>query len=157
VPAELASASRVLLLRASGIPTVSAHVNTFSANRTVALILCSDGLTSALMAAAVELTGAVAEFCDDAEKPRDAMQRVRPMFVLVDCDHDAATGEDFLASAAGHGARVYVFGPAPRIVERRDMLQRLQVGSVVLPDDITRLREILSQAPRPSPPRGVTR
>lgn len=122
----------------------------FSPNATVALVLSPDPLTGALIGAAVELAGPKVAFPKAEETAREALRRARPAFALIDCEDAAACREEVLGPAMMTGARLFLFGAAQRIEESQALIQRFHLGVVVIPRDVTRLAEILSQAPPPA-------
>ena len=72
------------------------------------LILAREELISALVGLLVETTGHGVHFPMEAESSRDAMQRIRPRVVIVDCDHRDCTG-DLVKAANEVGARLVLF------------------------------------------------
>lgn len=73
------------------------------------LIVATDPLVGALLGAAVELAGCTPVFPRDGEGAREALRRVKPSVVLVDCDSDDACGESFFGPAMMVGASIAVF------------------------------------------------
>ncbi|HUR92154.1 MAG TPA: hypothetical protein VMY38_05715 [Gemmatimonadaceae bacterium] len=72
------------------------------------LILAREELISALLGLLVETTGHSVHFAGENETARDALHRIRPKVVIVDCDHRDCTGD--LDKAAGEvGARLILF------------------------------------------------
>src|SRR6478609_8179413 len=57
-------------------------------SRSPVLVLSSDPLAAALLGAAIELAGLAPRFPQSAESPRNALLRVRPRLVFIDCDHE---------------------------------------------------------------------
>ncbi|CAN5665903.1 hypothetical protein BH23GEM1_BH23GEM1_00150 [soil metagenome] len=75
---------------------------------TAVLILAREELISALLGLLIESTGHKALFADTNERSEDAMRRLRPPVVLVDCDHQDCT-EDLVNTAREVGARLILF------------------------------------------------
>ena len=69
-----------------------------------------DALAAALLGALVELEGYAPRFVHDREPARDALRRVRPMAVLVDCEFPEGCAAAFVGPAKMMGARVVLFG-----------------------------------------------
>lgn len=57
------------------------------------LILAREELISALLGLLVDTTGHSVHFPNENETSRDAIHRIRPKVVVVDCDHRDCTGE----------------------------------------------------------------
>lgn len=72
------------------------------------LILAREELISALLGLLVETTGHSVHFGGENETVRDALQRIRPQVVIVDCDHRDCTG-DLDEAASEVGARLILF------------------------------------------------
>lgn len=72
------------------------------------LILAREELISALLGLLVEATGHSVYFATPEENTPDAVRRIRPNVVIVDCDHRDCTG-DFMKAANEVGARLILF------------------------------------------------
>jgi hypothetical protein len=99
------------------------------------LVFSTDPFAAALIGAAVELAGASPVFPSPVEQPRDALLRLRPAMVFIDCDDDRACAENFLGPVMMTGANVVVFRSRR---SRRDVVQlvnRLGVRTISLPED----------------------
>ncbi len=111
--------------------------------RSVVLIFSEDPLAAALLGAAVELVGFQPAFPTDAEPPRDALLRVRPGVVLVDCDHERACGPSFFGPALMTGARIVLFGSRRSRRDAAGVADRFSLRSVTLPADLAAIAELL--------------
>jgi hypothetical protein len=111
-----------------------------------ALILSPDPLAGALIGAAVELAGVAPVFPREAESPKLALRRLRPMCLLLDCDDSAVLDEGLLGPAMMTGVYLCLFGSEPRIRDHQQLVARYRFGVLVLPQDIGRLAEILTRA-----------
>lgn len=100
-------------------------------------------MAGALFGAAVEIAGIRVEFPRAAESARDAARRVRPAYVLLDCDDPGATDEALLGPAMMIGARVFLFGDAKRTHMLQPVAIRYHLGVIVLPRDVEHLATIL--------------
>ncbi len=125
--------------------SVKAHVTTHVDRRAIAVAIISpDALLAALLGAAVELTGYRAAFPRANESEIDALRRIRPALALIDADHQVATDEALLGRALMTAVRVLFFGRAPRLDSLRTLATRYEAGVIVLPDDVSRLEQILA-------------
>ena len=115
-------------------------------NRHDVLILSADVLAAALLGAAVELAGHQPHFPESHERPRDALRRVRPRLVVVDCDHEEACAESFVGPALMTGAQLLLFDSHKRADRGVTAARRLGLDVVHLPEDhevfVRRLREL---------------
>jgi hypothetical protein len=111
---------------------------------TTALILSPDPLAGALVAAAVEVAGIRPVFARDGESPRESLRRLRPMFLLLDCDDPAIHDEALLGPAMMAGARLFLFGTEQRTTALHQLVAHYQFGVIVFPRDAESLREILT-------------
>lgn len=72
------------------------------------LILAREELISALLGLLVESTGHSVMFAKVGEKSMDAIQRLGPQVVIVDCDHQDCT-ENLVQAAKQVGAKLILF------------------------------------------------
>ena len=112
--------------------------------RTLVLIFSTDALAAALIGAAVELSGYPPVFQSEGESPLDAMMRVRPAAVLVDCDHEDACTEAFFGPAMMVGARVAVFSSKASIRTLQPIAAEFDVRLFALPIDFADLSALLA-------------
>jgi DNA-binding NtrC family response regulator len=111
------------------------------------LVLSEQPLIAALVGLLIELAGAVPAFANPAELPADAVQRVRPIgVVLVDAEMDAARSDLFFAMTARRGAGVAVFGSDGHIRAIAEIAAARRIPWFTLPPNIERLRMVLSAA-----------
>ena len=75
----------------------------------VVLIFATDPLAGALLGAGVEFAGATPAFPREQESAREALLRLRPRLVMIDCDHEEACSEAVFGPAMMVGARISVF------------------------------------------------
>lgn len=127
------------------------NANRYRPTQAAALIVSPDAMGAALLAAAIEIAGMKAGFSMDGESPRDAVRRMRPSHVLIDCDDANAADESLIGPAMMTGARVFLFGDERRMRLARHIAVRFHMGVVVLPDDVDRLAAILSLPPATTP------
>jgi hypothetical protein len=99
------------------------------------LIISIDPLTAALLGAAIELAGASPVFPTHAEAPRDALRRLRPAMVFVDCEDERSCADTFLGPVMMTGAIVVVFRSSRARHDVSELANRLGIRSITLPDD----------------------
>ena len=107
------------------------------------LVLSSDPLAAALLGAAIELQGHTPEFPLPDESPRDALLRVRPQMVVVDCDHEDGCSESFIGPAMMTGSQVILFRSHRTRRDVGDMADRLGLRTVGMPDEQESLTSLL--------------
>lgn len=73
------------------------------------LVVGADAVVGALLGLLVELAGDRPLFPDLGESPHDAIARLRPPLVLLDCNHDAACEDAAYERAAHMGTEVVLF------------------------------------------------
>ena len=112
------------------------------------LVLTADALGSALLGAAVELSGHRPRFPLPRESARAALLRLRPRVVLVECAHQEAGNDGFLGPAIMTGARpilVYTGGhkDPTGLAAARALAARLEVPLCILPEESDQLGRLL--------------
>ena len=108
------------------------------------LIFSADTVGAALLGAVVELVGHLPQFPRHDEPPRDALLRVRPRHVLVDCDHEACADE-FVGPALMTGARITLFRSFRATRDATALSARAGLTVLELPADHERLMELLAE------------
>lgn len=119
------------------------NANRYRPTQAAALILSPDALGAALLGAAVEVSGVTVGFPGENETPRDALRRMRPSYVLIDCDDPTASDESLIGPALMTGARIFLFGADGRMRLRKHLAIRFHMGVIVLPNDTERIASIL--------------
>jgi hypothetical protein len=114
------------------------------------LLLSADPLASALLGAAVELAGHAPRFPRAGETARDALRRLRPHAVLVDCDHEACS-DGFIGPALMTGARVQLYRSRRTQQDASEMARRLGLSVVELPVEPEALTAFLRDLPATPP------
>lgn len=104
-------------------------------------------MAAALVGAAIETAGIPVRFPHAAEAPREALRRVRPALILVDCRRSDACGAEFLAPAIMTGATVAVFGARRDATAVANAARRFGVRAICLPGDEEALVDLARQAP----------
>lgn len=107
------------------------------------LILSTEPLAGALLGAAVELAGFAPVFPAGEESPRDALRRVRPAVVLIDCDHEDACTDAFFGPAMMLGARAAVFTSTRSRRVLAPIAEQFGVRAFGMPIELDELAEIL--------------
>ena len=111
------------------------------------LILSDDALAAALLGAAAELVGHQPRFPEPNESARDALRRVRPVAVVVDCDHEEACTEGFVGPALMTGARLLIVHSDHHGERGVEVARRLSLDVVRLPEDYDSLMRVLRELP----------
>src|SRR6478609_2206553 len=114
-------------------------------SRNPVLVLSSDPLAAALLGAAIELAGHAPRFPQSAESPRDALLRVRPRLVVIDCDHEDACCEAFVGPALMTGSQVVLFRSRRTRRDVGEMAERLGLRTVDMPREHGSLTELLHE------------
>lgn len=120
------------------------NANRYRPTQAAVLILSPDALGAALLGAAVEVSGLQVGFPAGNETARDALRRLRPSHVLIDCDDASASDESLIGPALMTGARLFLFGADSRVRMRKHLAVRFHMGVIVLPLDVERLASILA-------------
>jgi len=114
-------------------------------SRSPVLVLSSDPLAAALLGAAIELAGLAPRFPQSAESPRNALLRVRPRLVLIDCDHEDACTEAFVGPALMTGSQVLLFRSRRTRRDVSEMVDRLGLRTVDMPREHQSLTSLLHE------------
>jgi len=115
------------------------------ADRRSVLILSGDPLSAALLGAASELAAYAPVYPAPGESARDALIRLRPSVVLIDCDDDAACTEEFLGPVIMTGARLVVFSSARSRRKATPLAERFKLRHLELPADPAALARALDE------------
>jgi hypothetical protein len=113
--------------------------------RSPVLVLSSDPLAAALLGAAIELAGQAPRFPQPGESPRNALLRVRPRLVVIDCDHEDACSEAFVGPALMTGSQVVLFRSRRTRHDAREMAGRLGIRTVEMPQEHASLTSLLGE------------
>ena len=97
------------------------------------LIVARDANIASLMESLVECAGYRPAHPAADERPLDALARLRPPVLLLDCDHTLATGDSLVVAARGIGSRVVLFSAAHRAWELDRFAQRRGLRAIALP------------------------
>jgi hypothetical protein len=112
-------------------------------NRRAVLVFSSDPLAAALLGAAIELSGHAPFFPQGEEAARDALLRIRPRLVVIDCDHTEACSEAFIGPALMTGSRVLLFRSRRTQHDAGELAQRLGLPMVDMPTRHETLTQLL--------------
>jgi hypothetical protein len=140
-------------LQPAGRNSLSAHVTNTDRRAKAVAIVSPDPMLAALVGVAIELIGYRAAFPRVTESAEDALRRIRPSFVLIDCEDARSGDETFLGRAMMTGARLFVFGPAAAAAHSPELASRYAMRTIVFPRDVEALHAILSRrkSPREQP------
>jgi len=114
-------------------------------SRAPVLVLSSDPLAAALLGAAIELAGLAPRFPQSAESPRNALLRVRPRLVVIDCDHEEACAEGFVGPALMTGSQVVLFRSRRTRRDVSEMADRLGLRTIEMPHEHEALTSLLHE------------
>jgi len=95
-----------------------------------------------------ELAGYAPVFPEGDERPLEAITRLRPAVVLLDCDHDVACADEAYTRAAQTGCRVILFSAMRSQRETESLATQRGVTAFTLPiryhEFATKLGSVLS-------------
>lgn len=111
------------------------------------LILSEQPVLAALVGVLVELTGSQPVFAETNEQPADALQRLRPLAViLVDCELGTAHSDLFFALAARKRVGVAVFGSDAQARRIGEIAAARAIPWFTLPPGPDRIRAAIEAA-----------
>lgn len=117
-----------------------------NANRRV-LILCAEPLLGALVASVVEAADATPHFAREGESATEALERVRPMaVVLLDAMHQDAGSEIFLGRARRYAAELLLFGSAGALRDAETWARAQGIPTFALPEQFHELKLAVDRA-----------
>jgi hypothetical protein len=114
-------------------------------NRRAVLVFSSDAFAAALLGAAIELAGHAPHFQQESESTRNALLRVRPRLVLIDCDHEEACSDAFIGPALMTGSQILLFRSRRTRRDIGDLAERSGVTVVELPSEHETLSRLLQE------------
>ena len=123
----------------------------YSRRAAAALVLSSDAMGAALVAAAAEAAGFRPVFAKPDESLQETLQRTKPTHVLADGDDPEWRHATRLGPVMMLGARLFFFGSDRNEAELRTIAAVYQAHLILLPRDVTRFHEILARRPSPTP------
>ena len=85
------------------------------------------------MGTLVELSGHRPILPAADESPSQAISRMKPALVLLDCEHDTACEDEVYRCAQMVGARVLLFSAARTQYETQELATRRGLSSITLP------------------------
>ena len=115
-------------------------------SRQTILVLSSDPLAAALLGAAIELSGQAPRFPRAEEPARDALLRVRPRLVVIDCDHADACSDAFIGPALMTGSGVILFRSPRSRSDVTELSTRLGLRVVEMPMEHESLSALFREA-----------
>ena len=114
-------------------------------SRHAVLVISSDPLAAALLGAAIELAGHAPLFPHGDEVMRDALLRVRPRLIVIDCDHAEACSDAFIGPALMTGSRVLLFRSRRTQRDASELAGRLGLQVVDMPTKHETLTQVLRE------------
>lgn len=103
------------------------------ASQSPVLVIATDIVIGALLASLAELAGCVPVFPALTERPLEAITRLRPRIVLLDCDHDLACEDEAYARAAETGSKIILFTASSTLADAEQMAAQRGVLSFAFP------------------------
>jgi len=119
-----------------------------SFHRTTILILSSDPVAAALVAALIGTFGYVVKFAGVPEMVEDSIRRWRPMICLVDAAEPAFCNSAVLGRARMRGISVVVYGTSGALDEIRELVTEGGIDTLRMPADAAELDQALTRALR---------
>lgn len=113
------------------------------------LVMSRDALAAALLGALVEIEGYAPRFVRDGEPARDALRRVRPVAVLLDCDFPGGCAAAFIGPAKMLGASVVLFGRPAVAGVIAECAERFGVPVLAMPPSPGQLAGLLDRGAGP--------
>ena len=110
------------------------------------LVIAKEPLIQTLMCSLVDLSGHRAAQPRSAETIAEALARVRPQLLLLDCEHDDACEDDAYRAAASVGAAVLLFTPSRSHAEVADLAAERGLRSMALPIRLHEFSETLQSS-----------
>jgi AmiR/NasT family two-component response regulator len=107
------------------------------------LVIAREPLIQTLMCSLVDLSGHHAAQPWSDESVVDAVLRLRPQLILLDCEHDAACEDGAYLAAASVGAAVLLFTPSRSRAEVADLAAERGLQSMALPIRLHEFSETL--------------
>ena len=107
------------------------------------LVIAKEPLIQTLMCSLVDLAGYHAAHSRSDESLAEAVTRVRPRLVLLDCEHDEACEDDAYRAASSVGAEVLLFTPSRSHAEVADLAAARGLRSMALPIRLHEFTEAL--------------
>jgi DNA-binding NtrC family response regulator len=114
------------------------------------LVVAEDVVIGALLASMAELAGYTPIFPKQTERALEAITRLRPPLVLLDCAHNEACEDEAYARAAEVGSKVILFSAMHTRHEAEQIAAKRGVPAFVLPIRFHELAEQLERV-RPAP------
>ena len=110
------------------------------------LIVSTDAVVAALLGTLVELDGHAPLFPMADERPRRALQRLKPDAAHVDCDHADPCVREFFDQGRAQSTGVVLFSAARLRDEVQEIARRHELPAFALPIDRATLSRMLAEA-----------
>lgn len=107
------------------------------------LVIAREPLIQTLMCSLVDLSGHHAAQPRSDESVANAVARLHPRLVLLDCEHDEACEDGAYLAAASVGASVLLFTPSRSRAEVADLAAERGLQSIALPIRLHEFSETL--------------
>jgi DNA-binding NtrC family response regulator len=126
-------------------PSARPHQATTSAAQDV-LVLSTDPLAAALIAALIETMEYAVHFAAPRESVEEAFRRTRPRVVCIDCVDPTACSDETVGRAAMRGISVVIFGTTETLGRVRGLALGHDVDTLRVPPDVETLGRTLQRA-----------
>ena len=110
------------------------------------LILSTDAVTAALLSLLAELDGFHPVYAERDEAPERSVTRLKPRFLLIDCDHVAACTDEIFRLARSNEVQVIVFSPGRMRDDVRTFAESRSLPWFSLPVERGMLSRIIRRA-----------
>lgn len=110
------------------------------------LIISSDAVGAALIAALVETLGYRVRFLVPPESTDDALRRLRPVVAMVDCEDPSNISPELIGRARMRGVSVLLFGSAEAVQGVRTLATQYDLHRLIMPATAEHLGETLLKA-----------
>lgn len=114
--------------------------------RQAVLIISSDAVGAALIAALVETLGYRVRFLVPPESTDDALRRVRPAVAMVDCEDPSIVTPELIGRARMRGVSVLLFGSAEALRGVHTLVAQFDLHRLIMPATAEHLGESLLKA-----------
>jgi CheY-like chemotaxis protein len=110
------------------------------------LILSADAIAAALLGALIETLGYSVRFARSPESGGQALKRVRPGVLLLDCHDPDACNDEVLGHAMMRNISVVIFGTREMLDRVRALALQHRIDTLLMPPSPQDVEETLKRA-----------
>jgi CheY-like chemotaxis protein len=110
------------------------------------LILSTDAIAAALLGALIETLGYTVRFARSPESGGQALKRVRPGALLIDCHDPEACNDEVLGHAMMRNISVVIFGTRSALDRVRALALEHRIDMLLMPPSPEEVEETLKKA-----------